>query len=143
MKLALVARIVEGRSMSAPKVLLVTADDVTASTCSEALKQRGFDPLVEQDGEAALLTATRAELQALVIDLDIPVIDGLDVATALRGYHKTSHLAVVAIGGAMTEDVIALVESRGCDRLLARPVDACQIVLELEHLLAQRARRAA
>lgn len=124
------------------KILIVTSDAQLGARCTEALR-RAFDPLLIADPERALLCATREPLDGLVVDLDSPNADMLNVVGALRGYGPTSDIAIVAIASSHAEDVLELARQHGCDHIVVRPVDCEKVSSALELLVSGRISQAA
>lgn len=125
-----------------PRVLVVGPDEAEGASCCDALRLWGFDPRWTSDAESALRLAAERAPVALVIDLDLPRHDPLDVVQALRAHGPTRDVAVVALAGSLEDDLVELALQRGCDTMLAKPADVDEIAAEAERLLCRRRRAA-
>jgi CheY-like chemotaxis protein len=67
-------------------VLVVDGDPATLKLIARALRQRGYRPICEQDGESGLRAAAREHPAAVVLDLLMPGMDGFEF---LRRFHHT------------------------------------------------------
>lgn len=129
------------RTRPGPRVIVVSARPGDSDACCDALRMWGFEPCATDDAEVALALASREAPRALVIDLDLPRHDPLDVVQALRAHPPTRDVAVIALTDVLREDLAELATGRGCDTVLARPVDPDEVAAEAERLLC-RARAA-
>jgi CheY-like chemotaxis protein len=77
---------VEGPPAGFGNVLLVEDEDTLRIATGKALQKRGFSVLSVGDGQAALdlFEARAQEISAVVLDLTLPVISGLDVLPRIR-----------------------------------------------------------
>src|SRR6266540_2358889 len=67
-----------------PRILVVDDEPAIASTISYSLRREGYDVLTAADGQLALRTAQREHPDLIVLDLMLPVMDGLEVCRAIR-----------------------------------------------------------
>jgi len=78
---------------SVPTVLIVEDNRALAYAVAEVLRSIGYGTLIAHDGEAALSEAERSKPEVAIVDLELPAIDGLEVARRLReGYGKQIRL---------------------------------------------------
>jgi CheY-like chemotaxis protein len=123
-----------------PTVLVV--DDVDAGRYATArmLRAAGFRTIEAPGGAAALARAPSAS--AVVLDVHLPDIHGLEVCRLLRANPATRHLPIVQVSAVYTteadRDAGAL---SGADAYLLSPVDPDELVGTLLTLLARAAAR--
>ena len=73
------------------------------------------------DGQTALDEARAVRPDLVVLDIQLPVLDGIDVASSIRADDLLSDTAILAVTAmAMTEDVDRIMAA-GCDGYLAKP----------------------
>ena len=76
-----------------PTVLIVEDNLALADAVAEVLRSIGYCTLIAHDGEAALSEVERSMPEVVIVDLELPAIDGLEVARRLReGYGKQIRL---------------------------------------------------
>ena len=76
-----------------PTVLIVEDNRALADAVAEVLSSIGYCTLIAHDGEAALSEVERSLPEVVIVDLELPAIDGLEVARRLReGYGKQIRL---------------------------------------------------
>ena len=85
----------------APHILLIEDDARLAEMVSEYLGEAGFRVSVVDKGQAGLARLTREPYDALVLDLMLPDMDGLEVCRQLRAKSDTPVLMLTARGDTM------------------------------------------
>src|SRR5678815_4728914 len=70
---------------SVPTVLIVEDNRALADAIAEVLSSIGYCTLIAHDGEAALSEVERSLPEVVIVDLELPAIDGLEGARRLRG----------------------------------------------------------
>lgn len=122
--------------------ILVVDDNVTNLKLIEYLLQaKGYDVLTAVDAESAL-EAVRSKRPSLVLmDLQLPGMDGLELTRRLKSDPSTREILIVAVTAyAMKGDEQRALDA-GCDGYIAKPIDTRALPQMVEsHLdgLAQR-----
>ena len=118
-----------------PRVLVVEDDREIADALRRALGKAEYDVLVAGDGEAALTAAADFTPDAVVLDLGLPKIDGLEVARRLRDGGDVPILMLTA-----RDAVEARVEGldTGADDYLVKPFERVELLARLRALLRRR-----
>lgn len=100
------------------RVLVVDDDPRILRTLEVNLRARGFEVLLARSGEEALRTAARGHPDAVILDLGLPRMDGLDVVRGLRGWSSVP-IVVLSARDAEATKVEAL--DLGADDYLTKP----------------------
>lgn len=126
------------------RVLVVSGSDEVSEIAASALELWGYDAILAEDAQRATWVAAELRPAAVVLDLALPGVDVLDLATALRQHGPTRDVAIVALAEPR-EDAIEYARSRGCDSVVRAPLDdGDELAFEIERVLSRRvARRAA
>ena len=132
---------------AALKILLAEDDPVTAELVVHGLSSDpGLSVLHVTDGATALSAIQREPLAAAILDIRLPVLDGLYLLLTIREDPRHQDLPVVmltSLGG--EADVIRGFEL-GADDYVVKPISASELRLRLQRLLGRgpsgRARRA-
>ena len=126
------------RESGAPlRVLVVDAYPDTAWTLALILRRMGDDARHTCDGSAALQLAVEFRPEAVVMDLALPVVDGLEVARQLRREPALDGVLLIAMTGFQGEEHRRLAREAGFDLYLLKPVP----LDELQALLRAALRR--
>ena len=102
------------------RVLLVDDDELSARLAAHHLAQLGADTVRAVDGEEAVRMAAEAEFDLVLMDIEMPKMNGLDASRALRD-NCYSGMIVAASVRSEDSDREASLEA-GCDRHLAKPL---------------------
>jgi two-component system KDP operon response regulator KdpE len=100
------------------RVLVVDDDLRILKTLEINLRARGFEVLLARTGEDALKIAARHHPDAVILDLGLPAMDGLDVVRGLRGW---TSVPIVVLSGRETERAKVEALDLGADDYLTKP----------------------
>ena len=107
-----------------PTVLLAEDSQDTRAMLRRAFELKGYRVFEAEDGQEALQMARQFRPSLIVIDLNMPVLDGLEAVKSLRQHEgpgqQTPVVAITAYDVPGMED--AALEN-GCDRYLRKPLD--------------------
>src|SRR6266436_4942757 len=123
----------------AERILLVEDDPRLAEMLSEYLGQAGFRITVAPLGATALEFLSGAEYDAVVLDLMLPDMDGLDVCRQVRTRSDTPVLMLTGRGDAI-DRIVGL--ELGADDYLPKPFQPRELLARLRAILRRRVRGA-
>lgn len=117
--------------------LLVVEDNAQNLKLAQLLLQRaGHDVLTATDGEAGLAQAREGRPDMVLMDVQMPGLDGLQATRQLKADPATAHIKVIALTAlAMKGDAERILEA-GCDAYLAKPFQYAELVAVVDRLLA-------
>ena len=118
-----------------PRILLIEDDGRLAEMVSEYLGEAGLCVAVAAEGRAGLERLTREPYDALVLDLMLPDMDGLEVCRQLRPKSDIPVLMLTARGEAM-DRVVGL--EIGADDYLPKPFEPRELLARLRAILRRR-----
>ncbi|GEM35254.1 response regulator transcription factor [Nocardia neocaledoniensis] len=121
---------------AAATVLVVDDDPDVLASVERGLRLSGFQVLVARDGAAALRSVTEHAPDAVVLDMNMPVLDGAGVVTALRAMGNDVPVCVLSARSSV-DDRIAGLES-GADDYLVKPFELAELVARIRALLRRR-----
>jgi two-component system, OmpR family, response regulator MprA len=118
-----------------PRVLVVEDDTDIAGVLRRSLDKEGYEVRVAGDGEEALGEAADFEPDAVVLDLGLPKIDGVEVCRQLR--HDGDVPILILTARDALESRVAGLDS-GADDYLVKPFEREELLARLRALLRRR-----
>ena len=121
------------------KILLVEDHEELWTFLSRRLRRRGFDVVLAHNGQQALDQTTAEIPDLLLLDMDLPIMDGWTVARTLRERSDTTPI-IALTAHAMTGDRAKALEA-GCDEYHSKPVDFELLLQQMDDVLLRREER--
>ena len=117
------------------KILLVEDHEELWDLMSRRLKRRGFDVVLAHDGQAGLDQARAEKPDVILLDMNLPVMDGWTVARNLRADAGTARIPIIALTAhAMAGDKDKMIAA-GCDDYHPKPVDFPALLEQIDAVL--------
>jgi DNA-binding response OmpR family regulator len=114
------------------QILVVEDDESTADMVLSLLSQSGFRTRTVSDGNAALKTIAANPPDLVLLDLDLPDMNGLDV---LRWVRDRSFLPIIVISGFNKEHDKVVALEAGADDYLGKPFSPEELIARIMALL--------
>ncbi len=120
------------------KILLVEDHEELWDFLSRRLRRHGFEVALAHDGQQALDQTQAEQPDVVLLDMDLPVMDGWTVARRLREDPVHARTAIIALTAhAMAGDRARALEA-GCDDYHSKPVDFPALLLQIDDVLLRR-----
>jgi DNA-binding response OmpR family regulator len=107
--------------MSVPLVLLAEDDEDVRALAELVLRRDGFDVIAVADGDAALAAAEARPPDVAVLDVSMPLMDGLETARRLRDRDATSGVRILLLTARVTDADRERGRAAGVDDQLDKP----------------------
>ena len=114
------------------KALIVDDDPVLADVLSFTLRQAGFEIIMAHDGQLALDRWETEMPDLIILDLNLPKLDGLSVCRRIRAQADTP-IIILSVRG--NEDDVVTGLQLGADDYVVKPFSPRQLVARVEALL--------
>jgi CheY-like chemotaxis protein len=109
--------------MNPARILVVEDNPMNMELAVDLLQLRGHEVLSAETGQEALEIAGRERLDLILMDVQLPGMDGLEVTRRLKEDPATASVPVVALTAhAMKGDAERML-SQGCAGYIAKPID--------------------
>lgn len=116
-------------------ILLVEDNAENRDMLSRRLVRRGYTVIFAEDGAQALGSVRQARPDLILMDLNLPVMDGWEATRRLKADASTADIPVIALTAhAMTGDSHLALEA-GCDDYDTKPVELPRLLEKIEALL--------
>src|SRR5438093_500163 len=131
-------RVSGAHGLPARKVLLVDDEDSLRKVVKELLERDGYIVAEARDGAQALDQIDRVGPDIIVLDLNMPGLDGYGVLSHLRSRPTTADIPVIVLTAKGDEDNEVRVFELGADDFLTKPFRARALSARLEAVLGRR-----
>ena len=126
-----------------PRILVIDDDDLVRTAVQQILENKGFDVVVAAQGQHALRILDDGNFDAIVVDIFMPDMDGLETIRAFR--ERSPEIAIVAMSGtkfyegtASAPDFLLMATKLGANASLRKPFRSRELVATIESCLASR-----
>ncbi|HXG91052.1 MAG TPA: response regulator [Blastocatellia bacterium] len=115
--------------MSSPKtdapkrVLLVEDYEDSRFSLSKLLEIEGYEVLEAVDGAQAVDVAINHRPDLILMDVTLPVLDGLSAAERIRQHEALTAVPIIALSALDLADFQGRAKAAGCTDILTKPVD--------------------
>src|SRR5262245_57421078 len=110
-------------------ILVVDANPLSRQLTAQLLQRAGYTVIIAADGLAALAAARTGRPDAVVIDLSLPGVPGLEAVRWLRARNDTAHIPVLGLCAFSGNEQAARFIAAGCSRFFAKPIVSAQAFL--------------
>jgi CheY-like chemotaxis protein len=121
--------------MCPARILVVEDNPMNMELAVDLLELQGHEVLSAATGRDALEICGREKLDLILMDVQLPGMDGLAVTKALKENPKTRHIPIVALTAyAMKGDEERML-SHGCAGYIAKPIDTREFPKAVERFI--------
>ena len=120
---------------SGARVLIVDDDPFSRTAVAKKVQQLRATTLEAEDGMKAFAFLRREQIDLAIIDLEMPVMNGLELLGCIRGAPRLKHLPVLVLTAA--EDRVSLERALQCGAtsLMIKPLNWAAFSSHIEHIL--------
>jgi CheY-like chemotaxis protein len=119
------------------RILLVEDNETNIMITSEILLQAGYDVTLARDGAEAISCYCQSPFSIILMDCQMPIMDGWEATQRIRAYEKGNHIKasmIVALtANAMDGDREKCIEA-GMDEYLAKPFKKKELLDKLQEI---------
>jgi two-component system cell cycle response regulator DivK len=117
------------------KILLVEDHEEIWDFLSRRLKRRGFDVILAHDGQEGVNKTRSDNPDVVLLDMNLPVMDGWTAARELKASPDTARIPIIALTAhALAGDRDKALEA-GCDDYHPKPVDFSKLLSQIDSAL--------
>lgn len=105
------------------KILCVEDDDDSAFMLKQRLQRQGYEVVIAINGKQGIEMAASEQPDLILMDIDLPIVNGLDATRCIKGTAETSSIPIIALTAhAMVGDREGALQA-GCDDFDTKPVN--------------------
>lgn len=123
--------------MNPPRVLVADDDPASLELISYFLEDAGYKVETASDGNRAIDMGSSGEFDLVILDVHMPMYDGVEVLTMLRKRYLRKPIKIIALTADISDEVRKALQAEGIDSLLTKPVDLSSLREEVARLTAR------
>jgi two-component system cell cycle response regulator DivK len=121
------------------KILLVEDSEMSRDMLARRLARRGYEVVIAVDGGQGVTLARTEAPDLILMDMNLPVLDGSEATRQLRAVPATRSIPIIALTAhAMSGDREKALEA-GCDDYDTKPIELERLLGKIEVLLKKAA----
>ena len=121
------------------KILVVEDADDNRDMLSRRLQRKGYRVVQAVDGQEAVEITARERPDLILMDMSLPVMDGLKATQRIRARAETQTIPIIAVTAHALSDDRDRALVVGCDDYHAKPVEFPRLLAQMETLLEKAA----
>jgi two-component system OmpR family response regulator len=119
------------------RILVVEDEEGILSLLEETLRIAGFDPITANSGAQALTLARKESIDLVLLDINLPLLDGFQVLTKLRQIHPS--MPVIMLTARQDKRDVIEGFNLGADDYVVKPFSVEEVILRINALLRRSA----
>jgi DNA-binding response OmpR family regulator len=124
------------------RILIAEDQHELAGMMAQLLDDAGYATQVVEDGREALAQVQRSPPDLLLLDVNMPGLDGFALAQMLKADPATAAIPIIMVSAQDGRGARVIGLECGAEDYLAKPVDPAELLAKIRNLLLLRARSA-
>jgi CheY-like chemotaxis protein len=124
--------------MAKAKILYVEDHQGNIYVMENRLKRWGYEAVVAMDGQSALAMARTHKPDLILMDIQLPGIDGLEATRRIKADPETKDIPVIAVSAFAMYDDRDKALAAGCDGYFSKPVDFHDLRVRIQGMLDKK-----
>ena len=120
--------------MTAINILYVEDNDDNAYMLSRRLTKKGYKVVISSDGKAGVETARSLLPDLILMDLNLPVMDGIAATRLLKSDDRTADIPIIVVSSHVFPGERESAIAAGCDDFETKPVQFKRLLGKIEQL---------
>ena len=117
------------------KILLVEDNEMNRDMLSRRLIRRGYEVVIAVDGGEGVAMAASETPAVILMDMDLPVIDGWEATRRIKGDPATAAIPVIALTAHAMVQHRQRARAAGCSEFETKPVDLERLLKVIERFV--------
>ena len=121
------------------KILLVEDDEMNRDMLSRRLIRKGYTVVFALNGQEGIEKATSELPDLILMDMNMPEMDGLEATRLIKKNSTTAHIPVITLSAHAMPSYVAKAKAfdGGCDDYDTKPVDLDRLLGKIEALISK------
>lgn len=116
------------------KILVVEDNEIILEMLSRRLVRKGYEVIAAGDGAEGIAKAAIEKPRLILMDMNLPVLNGWEAARRLKSDPVTARIPVIALTAQATDEDRVKALAAGCDDYATKPVDLPRLLEKIAKL---------
>jgi two-component system cell cycle response regulator DivK len=121
--------------MTPKRILIVEDTEDNRRIMRDLLSNAGFDIIEAYDGQAAVAAAAKYVPDLILMDIQLPVLNGYEAIRRIKADIKLRSIPIIAVTSYALSGDKESARAAGCDRYVAKPFSPRQLLATIRELL--------
>jgi DNA-binding response OmpR family regulator len=128
----------EATAFMAETILVIDDDPAMLEFLAQRLNREGFTVSTAVSSQDGINQAIGHLPDVILLDLRMPVSDGVAISMALHANPKTQHIPIIVVTGVLSPSHLREVMAAGADDFVSKPVDLTDLLIRIRAMLECR-----
>ncbi len=117
------------------EILLVEDNPLNSDMLSRRLRRKGFEVAIAEDGEQGYAMIVEHRPDVVLLDMNLPLLDGWSVARKVREEHPSLRTKIIALTAHALEGDRERAIAAGCDDYETKPIDFASLLQKISEAM--------
>lgn len=118
-----------------PTILYIEDNPDNQRLVLRVLESRGYRVVLAEDGPAGIEVASNSLLELILVDINIPTLNGYETTTRLRGIQHLQTTPIVALTADVQPGTRERTLAAGCDGYISKPIDPRRLPVQVQEFI--------
>jgi len=128
----------KAKKLMAETILVIDDDPAMLDFFTQRLSPEGFTVSTAASAQDGINRALIHHPDLILLDLRMPIRDGVTVCKAIRANPKTQHIPIIVVTGALSPAQLGEAMTAGADDFVSKPVDLTDLLIRIRAMLECR-----
>ena len=119
------------------RILMIEDTEDNRQILRDLMASTDYDLLEAEDGPTGIATASRTKPDLILMDIQLPGIDGYEVTRRIKADPALQHIPIIAVTSYALSGDEAKVRAAGCDAYVAKPFSPRQLLAKIREFLPE------
>lgn len=120
------------------RVLVVEDQEDNMQILRDLLSNAGYQVIEAGNGEAALASADTEQPDIILMDIQIPIIDGYEVTRRIKADPKLRSIPIIAVTSHAMDSGLEKARAAGCDDFVGKPYSPRVLLAKINRFLSDK-----
>jgi CheY-like chemotaxis protein len=116
------------RDQYQPSILVVDDEEMMRNALKRILEGENYQVILAEDAMSLTKILDTAQFDLILLDINLPWVDGLELCAMLKGHPALSHVPLVLVSGRKTKEDIEKGFAAGCNDYITKPFEIDRII---------------